>query len=128
MPETELSHRLELTHAIMHLLETWGLTDREQVRALGMPDGTRPRALRRYREDTPFPDDTRVAEHLEHLVAIAEALRTTYPLNPSMAAIWMRQPQRRFNDRTPAAVLSEDGLSGLVAVRAHLDCTYHWQD
>lgn len=119
--------RLELTLAIMHLLANWGLTDREQVSVLGMPEGTRPRALRRYREDTPLPEDARVEEHLGHLVAIAEALRTTYPLNPSMAALWMRQPQRRFNDRTPAAVMSEDGLSGLVAIRVHLDCTYQWQ-
>ena len=128
MQQTNPQDRLALTHAIMHLLASWGLTDKEQVGVLGMPAGTRPRALKRYREDTPLPEDARVEEHLVHLVAIAEALRTTYPLNPSMATLWMRQPQRRFNDRTPAAVMSEDGLSGLVAIRAHLDCTFHWVD
>jgi hypothetical protein len=66
-------------------------------------------------------------DRLAHLVGIAEALRTTFPFNPSMAALWMRQPLRRFDDRTPARVMVDDGLNGLVTVRSHLDCGFDWR-
>ncbi len=125
-----ISHedRVALTRAIMYLLDSWDLSAREQLVVLNLPKGTPTRALRRYRDDTPFPDDLSVMERLEHLVGIADALRTTYPLNPAMGTRWMRQPLRRFNDRTPLAIIVEDGLRGLVAVRAHLDCSFDWDE
>jgi hypothetical protein len=73
-----------------------------------------------------LPDDPGVAEHLEHLMGIADALRTTYPRNENMGARWMRSPCRQFGGRTPVAVMVEGGTAGLIAVRSHLDCSYAW--
>lgn len=41
-----------------------------------------------------------------------------------MGAIWMNRRNNRFDNRTPLAVLIEDGLPGFFAIRTHLDCAY----
>ncbi|HLO27512.1 MAG TPA: antitoxin Xre/MbcA/ParS toxin-binding domain-containing protein, partial [Anaerolineales bacterium] len=63
-------------------------------------------------------------ERIEHLVGIADALRTSYPRNAYMASIWMNRINHRFDNRTPLAAMLEDGLNGIIAVRTHLDCAY----
>ena len=65
-------------------------------------------------------------ERIEHVVSIADALRTTYPLNPRMASRWVRQAHRRFGRRSPLAIIMRDGESGLIAVLSELDCTFSW--
>ncbi|UCE88464.1 MAG: DUF2384 domain-containing protein [Pseudomonadota bacterium] len=116
--------RVALTRAIMHILDGWGLDAAEQMAILSLPKGTPSRALRRYRDNTPFPEDAGVMERIEHLVGIADALRTSYPHNPQMGAYWVNQPNRRFDDRTPRTIMTAGGLSGIVAVRSHLDCAF----
>jgi len=77
-------------------------------------------------DNTPLPEDPAVAERVEHLVGIADALRTTFPRNANMGLIWLHRRNARFNDRTPLATMLEDGLLGVIAVRAHLDCAWDW--
>lgn len=121
-----LEDRLQLAHMIVATLDDWGIAASDQVRLLGLPADTRPRAMRRFHGDAPLPDDPEVIERVQHLVGIAEALRTTYPRNQRMGAIWMHRRNHRFENRTPAAVMLEEGLAGLLAVRVHLDCAYDW--
>jgi hypothetical protein len=123
-----LSHevRVEFSRLIVTLLDNWGADPREQVVLLALPEGTPPRALRRYYENTPLPDDRAIWERVEHFVGIAEALRTSFPHSASGARIWMNQPHRLFDQRTPLAAMVEDGLGGIVAVRAYLDCAWDW--
>lgn len=118
--------RVTLARGIMRLLERWGAGPEDQLTILGLPEETRTRHLRRFRDDTPFPDAPEVWERVEHLVEIADALRTTYPRDPAQGAPWMNKPHRRFSQRTPLATMIEDGLRGITAVRAELDCTYAW--
>lgn len=127
MQDASYEERVALTRIIIGILDTWGLRDSEQVRALGLPEGTPARAVRRYRGDTALPDDPEVRERVEHVAGIAEALRTTFPRNAHMGPRWMREPHRRFDNRSPVQTIVEDGLSGLIAVRAHLDCAFAWQ-
>ncbi len=126
MHEQSRDQRVELTRAIISLLDQWGVPAKDQLAILALPPGTRPGIIRQYRQNTPLPDDAQVAERIEHLIGIAEALRTSYPLNAAMNAVWMNSVNRRFDGRTPLAVMVEDGLSGVIAVRAHLDCTFDW--
>jgi hypothetical protein len=126
MKELTLEDRVSLTHAIMALLEDWGVKPADQVALLGLPDGTPTRKLRRFHDETPLPDEPRVREHVGHLMEIADALRTTYPRNDRMGVRWMHRPSRHFAGRAPLAVMAEDGLRGLIAVRSHLDCTFAW--
>ena len=118
--------QLALTQAVMAILDGWGLSAEAQMLLLNLPKGTPARALRKYREHTPFPDDQNVMQRLEQIVGIADALRTSYPHNPAMGTMWLQQRNNRFKDRAPLSVMVEEGLEGLLAVRMHLDCSYDW--
>jgi len=118
--------KIEFTRRVINLLDDWGLEDSDQIRLLGLPEETRSRQVRKYRNDTPFPDDEKLMERVEHLVGIADALRTSYPTNAAGGSMWMNRRNSRFNDRTPIAAMLEDGLRAIVAIRIHLDCAYDW--
>lgn len=51
---------------------------------------------------------------LEHLIGIADALRTTYPFSHQMRQIWLRQPHRRFEQQSPLAVIQAQGIEGML--------------
>jgi len=125
--DVEQENRLLMTRAVMGTLDSWGLNAESCFKVLCLPDKIPTRMLRRYRDDTPFPDDEDLNLHIDHVIGIAEALRTTYPRNIQMAARWMSRPHRRFNKKSPLSVILKDGLSGLINVRIHLDCAFSWQ-
>lgn len=118
--------RVYLTRTIISLLESWGIGASEQIAILALPAEVSPRNMRRFQMDTPFPDDPDVLERVEHLIGIADALRTTFPRNPQMGPLWMHRRNKHFRRRTPVALMIEDGLDGVIAVRTHLDCTFAW--
>jgi hypothetical protein len=118
--------RIALTHIVMDILEHWKIAAKDQINILDLPKSTRTRTLRRYHESTPLPEEANVMERIDHLLGIAEALRTTYPMNYDMTSRWINTAHRRFNNRSPLETMLEDGLDGLTSVRIHLDCAYAW--
>lgn len=116
----------QLARSIMAILDEWGLSAKQLAELLALPKGTPTRALRRYREDTPFPADKHLYERVEHIIGISDALRTTYPMNPQMASLWMKQANKRFAGISPVQKIVQEGLEGLLAVRGHVDCSYDW--
>jgi hypothetical protein len=117
----------DITIAVMNLLDSWNLDSAEIQGVLSLPDKTRTRALNKYREGGEvFPDDPMVLRRASYLLRIADALRTTYPLNPRMAGRWVRQGHRRFGRRSPLSIILNDGESGMIAVLSELDCTFSW--
>ncbi|MGB5306472.1 MAG: DUF2384 domain-containing protein [Gammaproteobacteria bacterium] len=120
--------RTELGRMVVNILDEWGITAADQVIMLALPDGTRTRMLRRYQEDTPLPDDPVVMKHVEHLLGIADALRTTFPRNEKIGVIWLKQRCKRLRSRRPMDIMVEGGLSGLITVRTHLDCSFAWRE
>jgi len=118
---------VELARSIMKILDSWGLNAKQLAGLLALPNGTPTRALRRYREDTPFPNDSTLYERVEHIIGISDALRTSYPHNPPMAALWMKQANKRFDGVSPLQKIVTEGLQGLMTVRSHIDCAYDWQ-
>ena len=117
----------DITQAIMSLLDSWQLDSREIQGVLSLPANVRARALNKYREGTDaLPEDPVVLRRARYLLRIADALRTTYPLNPRMAGRWVRQGHRRFGRRSPLQIILNDGESGLIAVLSELDCTFSW--
>ena len=126
MEKMNLEDRITVARAIINMLDSWGVSAAHQVALLALPTGTRPGAIRQFRQSTPFPEDAGVMERIEHLVGIADALRTSYPRNAYMGSIWMNKINHRFDNRTPLAAMLEDGLGGIIAVRTHLDCAYDW--
>lgn len=113
---------------VVNMLDDWGIKPSDQVNVLALPDGTPSRMLRHYHEDTPLPDDPDVLMRVEHLLGIADALRTTFPRNASIGLIWLKQPCKRLRRRRPLDIMIEDGLSGLITVRTHLDCSFAWRE
>jgi hypothetical protein len=94
---------------------------------LCLPENVRARALNKFREGTDvLPEDPAVLRRASYLLRIADALRTTYPLNPKMAGRWVSQGHRRFGRRSPLSIILRDGESGLIAVLSELDCTFSW--
>lgn len=128
MSPLTLEDRTQLGRMVVNLLDDWGIGAADQISILGLPEGTRTRMLRRFQNDTPLPDDPVVMKHVEHLLGIAEALRTTFPRNASIGLIWLQQPCKRLRRRRPMDILVEDGLSGLITVRTHLDCSFAWRE
>ena len=126
MQKMNLEDRIALTRAIVGLLDSWGIAAADQIALLALPSGTRPGAVRQYRQSTPFPESEQVMERIEHLIGIADALRTSYPRNAHMGNIWMNKANHRFDNRSPLVAMLEDGLGGIIAVRTHLDCAYDW--
>ena len=126
MEKLNLEDRIELTRAIVHILDDWGLSPAQQIALLALPETTRPGAFRQFRQNTPLPMDETVLERIEHVIGIADALRTSYPHNARMGGIWLNRVNHRFDNRAPLAAMLEDGLAGLLAVRVHLDCAYDW--
>ena len=126
MENLNLEDRVAITRAIINILDSWSVSAANQVVLLALPKGTRPGAIRQFRQSTPFPEAAGLMERIEHLVGIADALRTSYPRNAYMASIWMNRINHRFDNRTPLVAMLEDGLDGIMAVRTHLDCAYDW--
>ena len=126
MPTSSDDDRVQIARLIVTLLDDWGVRPVDQVTLLALPGDTAPRNMRRYRDNTPLPENPEVTERVEHLVGIADALRTTFPRNANMGSIWLHRRNQRFNDRTPLATMLEDGWLGVIAERAHLDCAWDW--
>ena len=121
-----LEDRIKMTRAIMNMFDELQINPTCQVNLLGMPDDTKPRIMDRYRKGTPFPDDEQTMLRIEHLVAIYDALRTSFPRNAKMGHHWLTSPNRHFNFHTPLQVMLKDGMGGLENVRGRLDCTMGW--
>lgn len=124
---SDLSHdeMLQLTRAILNMLDDWGVQASDQLSLLGLE--TLPvRDLRKMRDSRALPDEPEVMTRVEHLISIADALRTTFPFSRQMGKMWMHKPNRRFRQRTPLATMIEDGMTGLISVRSHLDCAFGW--
>ena len=126
MQNLTLEQKIEFTRRVIDMLDDWGLDDSQQVQILGLPEETRSRQIRKFRNETPFPEDANLMERIEHLVGIADALRTSYPTNAAGGSMWMNRRNSRFQDRTPLAAMLEDGMRSIVAIRIHLDCSYDW--
>ena len=120
------AERVTLSRTIVELLNQWGVDGVDQVTLLGLPPDTKPRVLRRYYENTALPNSPGINERLDHLLGIADALRTSNPRNAAAGSIWLHSVNHRFDNRTPLDAMIQDGLGGLLAVRTHLDCAYDW--
>jgi hypothetical protein len=122
----EKPQRVQLSNFIMQLLDSWGANGEQKIILLGLPGDMRARKLERFRQDEALPDNDQINQHIEHILGIADALRTSYPRNIEMCARWMKQPHKRFNNEPPISVMIDKGLAGLIQVRSQLDCSFAW--
>lgn len=127
MSDEQQQARVQLTRAVMGLLDAWELSTVEMQQILMLPENVRARAFQKFRDGyETFPEDDETLRRASYLLRIADALRTTYPRNPRMAGRWVRLRHRRFGRRTPLSMILDGGETGLIAVLSELDCTFSW--
>ena len=125
MSEMTPQDKLTMTRATMSILDSWKLDNEQMSAVLSLPTAVRARGFQKFRSHESFPDDPKVERCADYILRIAGALRTSYPINPTMGGRWLRQKHRRLG-RTPLSLMLEEGENGLVRVLAELDCTFHW--
>ena len=118
--------RVRMARQTMAVLDQWQLNTDEIVTILALPKKTRGTQLERFRRGEALPNETPLMVRAEHIVGIADALRTSFPRNSRIGARWLVTPHRRFRKRTPLSLMLEDGVNGLCRVRAELDCSFSW--
>lgn len=122
--ENKLDYR---TLQVFELLDDWGTSAQEKITLLCLEGHAKPRNLSRFRRGEALPDVNLIQDRIEHLLGIADALRTMNPHNSQIGSIWMNKIHRRFENRTPLNTMLEDGLQGILYVRRHVDCAFDWQ-
>lgn len=120
---------LSITQGVMSYLDGWKLSAEQMLAILGLTDTTKKRHLQSFRVgDKAFPQSEDLMIRVDHIVGIADALRTTFPFSDKMRLMWLRKPHRRFKKNTPLAViLGDDGTNGLMRVRVEVDCSYGYK-
>lgn len=119
-----INDRLDITRGVMSMLDSWGLHADEMMALLDMPG--KARHFAQYRYNKPLPDTPDIMKRVEYLIRIDDALRTSYPTNPSMGKRWLRQRSHKFNKHSPLSMMMGDGEQGLIYVLSRLDCTFAW--
>jgi len=123
-----LSHdqQVSLTQRVIAVLDEWRINSGEKVSLLALPEKTRTRSIQKYQQGTPLPFDDAVRAHVDHLLGIGRSLRLANPRNAAAGGLWLHRPHRRFDDRTPMAVMLAGGLTGIIDVRKEIDCSFDW--
>ena len=119
-------NNIKLASATISILDSWGVSNADKIKLLALPAGTKPRAIQRYQQGLPFPDDKMVQERVGHLQGIAQALQLAYPRNAQGGELWLNRPCKKLNSRIPITIMLEDGMRGIIAIRMHVDCSYDW--
>lgn len=79
MSELTAGDRITLGRMVVNVLDDWGIKASDQLNMLALPEGTSTHMLKRYVNGTPLPDKPEIMLRVEHLLGIADALRTTFP-------------------------------------------------
>ena len=115
-----------LTQGVMTYLDSWELLTEEIITILGLQGLIKTRHLQGFRTgDRVFPESPEILIRVDHIIGIADGLRTTYPLSDQMRQIWLTRPHRRFQRNTPLSVMLNDATpNGLLKIRMEVDCNY----
>ncbi len=113
-----------ISSKVIGYLDSWHVSAEEILFILGVPE-IKPRHLPQYRKmEKAFEQTEEMMQRIDHVVGIADALRTTFPHSDTMRLRWLRQPHRRFRKKTPLSVILGTGINGLLRVRVEVDCAY----
>ena len=115
-----------LTKGVVSYLDGWNLSAEQVLAILGLSEVAKKRHLQSYRMgEKAFPKSSDLIIRVDHIIGIADALRTTFPFSDKMRLLWLRKPHRRFKKNTPLAVImADDSPNGLMKVRIEVDCSY----
>lgn len=112
---------MELTRAVLEVLQDWKISPEDQCRLLGLKAGTAPRQLRRYRLGAPLPDEPGTWIRVTHLLALHKALRQVFPHSGASADLWVTTPRAKLGHRTPLDLMLAGGIEGIRQMERSLD-------
>ncbi len=115
-----VEYRTSLAKMIMNLFDLWELGNEDQAALLGLSTKGR-MSLSRYRKGSPFADNQDLLDRAGHLLGIHKSLRLIFPHNKNLAYRWISQPNKRFENKSPLAIMKERRFEGLLAIRRYLD-------
>jgi hypothetical protein len=124
--QAEMRRRASLAQTVMEVLDRWGVPPAQQLELLGLPAGTRPRTLIRYRNGEPFPDDETIMRRASGILGINHALQNVYPHSSIAADHWVTSPNPRYNGSTPLSIMLSQGLPGMDRLVDQLSGTGDW--
>jgi hypothetical protein len=124
--DIEDERRVHLAREVMRVLDAWGVEPEHRTILLGLPAGTRPRMLNRYRSGDPFPDDEALLLHAHSILAIQSAMESIFPHNVGVGGYWITTPNHFFGGKTPLDIMVIHGLEGMRRVIHQLNGTGDW--
>ena len=122
----DMGQRADLAQTILTVLRSWGVAKEQQIILLGLPEGTRPRALNKFTMGAPFPDDDDALMRANYLLSIQNAVDSLFPHNTTAANYWMTTPCQSFANHTPLSIMLNEGLAGMKRVLDYLNGTEDW--
>ena len=126
MNQADTDNGTALARSLLSSLDAWGATSDEQVVLLGLPPGTKPRELNRFRMGTPLPDDSDTRQRVKYLLGIQNALDHSFPHSAEMGNLWLTTENVHFSGRTPLRVMLEGGLDAIAMVSNQLNAADEW--
>lgn len=118
--------RVQLAASVIRTMADWSISPKQQLALLNIDVNVR--ELTKFTNGKPLPDEEDVLDRTKHILGIAKALRSFFPLNHKGGAIWLRNKNKYFLERAPMQVMLEDGISGMHKVWTNLDCSQGWDD
>ncbi len=118
-PSVSVDERRALARMVMQAFENWGLETHESLAMLGLGREDAKRLVS-YRKGAPLADDPEVLDRAGHILGMHKDLRLLFPHDRENAYRWMKAHNRAFDGRTPAEVVSAEGLQGLLRIRGYL--------
>lgn len=115
-----------ITQGVMTYLDSWSFDSEQIITVLGLQGEIKTRQLQQFRNGSQvFANSPELLARIEHIIGIADALRTQFPFSEPMRLRWLQQPHRRFGRKTPQQImLDNDSTAGLLKVRMEVDCNY----
>ena len=122
--ELEETERRELVQTVFLVLGRWDIQPDDQAILLGLPPGTRARALAKYRMGNALPDESGFLQRAHYLLSIHNAVGTFFPGNPTAANYWVTTRSPAFGGQAPLDIMRADGVDGMRRVLDHLNGVY----
>lgn len=126
MRQTDHEALVTLTRTAVSILNGWDIAPAAQAVLLGLPENTKPRAMKKYQSGQPLPHEAEVLDRIECLMNMHRALEVAFPHNASMANYWVTTRNQMLNNQTPLDVMLEDGLAGMQRILGLLDNSGDW--
>ncbi len=112
--------RIALARMVMRLFDLWEFPVKDQLAFLGLRSGYLG-TLARYRKGDPLANHRDLMNRAAICLSIHRSLRIIYPHNRESVYRWMTTPNSGFDGKSPADIVRERRVWGLIMVRRYLD-------